>query len=149
MRILEGPELIQETVDKVNAVKSRIKAAQDRQKSYADQHPREMNYAVDDKVFLRVSPWKVVIRFGKKGELSPRYIGPYEIIERIGPVAYRLALPPELSGIHDVFHVSMLRRYRSDPSHVLQNESVNLMENLTYVEKLVQILDYKIKTTTK
>ena len=77
--------------------------------------------------------------------MSPRYIGPYEIIERIGPVAYRLALPPELSGIHDVFHVSMLRRYRSDPSHVLQNESVNLMENLTYVEKPVQILDYKIK----
>ena len=113
MRILEGPELIQETVDKVNVVKSRIKAAQDRQKSYADQHRREMNHAVGDKVFLRVSPWKGVIRFGKKGKLSPRYIGPYEIIERIGPVAYRLALPPELSGIHDIFHVSTLRRYRS------------------------------------
>ena len=81
MRILEGPELIQETVNKVNVVKSRIKAAQDRQKSYADQHRREMNYAVGDKVFLRVSPWKSMIRFGKKGKLSPRYIGPYKIIE--------------------------------------------------------------------
>ena len=145
MRVLEGPELVQETVDKVKIVRGRIKAAQDRQKSYADQHRREMMYEVGDNVFLRVSPWKGVIRFGKKGKLSPRYIGPYEILERIGPVAYRLALPPELSGIHDVFHVSMLRRYRSDPSHVLQNEPVEIKENLSYIEEPVQILDYKIK----
>ena len=145
MRVLEGPELVQETVDKVKIVRGRIKAAQDRQKSYADQHRREMMYEVGDNVFLRVSPWKGVIRFGKKGKLSPRYIGPYEILERIGPVAYRLALPPELSGIHDVFHVSMLRRYRSDPSHVLRNEPVEIKENLSYIEEPVQILDYKIK----
>ena len=104
----------------MKVIKSQIKAAQDRQKIYINQHHREMTYEVGDKVFLRVSPWKGVSRFGKKGKLSPRYIGPYEILERIGPVAYRLALPPELLGIHDVFHVSMLRRYRSDPSHVLQ-----------------------------
>ena len=86
-----------------------------------------------------------VIRFGKKGKLSPRYIGHYEILERIGPVAYRLALPPELSRIHNVFHVSMLRRYRSDPSHMLRNESIEIKENLSYIEEPVQILDYKIK----
>ena len=73
-----------------------------------------------DKVFLKISPWKGVLRFGKRGKLSPRYIGLYEVIERVGPVAYRLSLPLELSQIHYVFHVSMLRRYRSDPSHILQ-----------------------------
>ena len=78
-----------------------------------------MEFQVGDKVFLKVSPWKKVLRFGRKGKLSPRFIGPYEIIEKVGPVAYRLALPPELEKIHDVFHVSMLRRYRSDPSHII------------------------------
>ena len=109
MRTLEGPELVQDTVDKVKIVKSKLKASQDRQKSYADQHRRDMEYEVGDKVFLQVSPWKGIIRFGKKGKLSPRYIGPYEILEKVGLLAYRLALPPELSQIHDVFNVSMLR----------------------------------------
>ena len=77
--------------------------------------------------------------------MSPRYIGAYEILERIGPVAYRLALPPEISGIHDVFQVNMLRRYRSDPSHVLQNESVEIKENPSYIEEPMLILNYKIK----
>ena len=79
-------------------------------------------------------------RFGKKGKLSPPYIGPCEILKRTGPIAYCLALPPKLSGIHDVFHVSMLRRYRSDPSHVLRNEQVEIKENLSYIEESVQIL---------
>ncbi|KAJ8750520.1 hypothetical protein K2173_015672 [Erythroxylum novogranatense] len=85
------------------------------------------------------------MRFGKKGKLSPRYVGPYEILERIGPLAYRLALPPELSQIHDVFHVSMLRRYRSDPSHVIQAGEVQLRDDLSYEELPVQILDTKDK----
>ena len=97
MRILEGLELVQDTVDKVNMIKGRLKAAQDRQRSYVDQHRREMEYEVGEKVFLRVSPWKGVLRFGKKGKLSPRYIGPYEILEWIGPLAYKLALPLNLS----------------------------------------------------
>ena len=85
------------------------------------------------------------MRFGNKGKLSPRYIGPYEIIEKIGPLAYKLALPPELAKIHDVFHVSMLRRYRSDPSHVLKDSEVEISENLGYVEEPVKIVDRRIK----
>ena len=77
-----------------------------------------------DKVFLKVSPWRKILRFGQKGKLSLRFIRPYEILERIGPVAYRLALPPELAKLHDVFHVSMLRRYRSDESHILQVKEI-------------------------
>ena len=132
-------------MDKVKLIKSRLKAAQDRQKIYADQHRREMEYKVGEKVFLRVSPWKGVIWFSQKGKLSPRYIGPYEILGRIGPLAYRLALPLEMAQIHDVFHVSMLRRYWSDPTHILKNEEVEIADNLSYVKEPVMIIDYKIK----
>ena len=92
-------------------------------------------------VFLRISPWKGVLRFGKRGNLSPRYIGPYKIVERIGEVAYRLELPSYLDRIHDVFHVSMLRKYIPNPSHVLTEQPVEIQENLTYEEEPVQILD--------
>ena len=102
-----------------------------------------------EKVFLRVSPWKGVMRFGNKGKLSPRYIGPYEILEIVGPLSYRLALPPELAKIHNVFHVSMLRRYRSDPSHVLRDSEIEVYDNLTYVEEPVTIVDYKVKKLRK
>ncbi|KAJ8760519.1 hypothetical protein K2173_015186 [Erythroxylum novogranatense] len=145
LRIIEGPELIQDTVDKVKLIHSRIKMAQDRQKSYVDQHRRGMEYQVGDKVFLRVSPWRGVLRFGKKGKLSPRYIGPFEIIERIGPLAYRLALPSEMAQIHNVFHVSMLRRYRSDPTHVIPTQEIEVSSNLSYVEEPVKIIGYQNK----
>ncbi|XP_020536151.1 uncharacterized protein LOC110009863 [Jatropha curcas] len=104
-----------------------------------------MEYQVREKVFLKVSPWKGVTRFGQKGKLSPRYIGPYEILERIGPLAYRLALPPELAQIHDVLHVSMLRRYRSDPSHVIQTQDIQVSDHLSYVEEPVAIIRYQTK----
>ncbi|KAL0431632.1 UNVERIFIED_CONTAM: hypothetical protein Sradi_0789200 [Sesamum radiatum] len=106
---------------------------------------QENEYEVGDKVFLKVSPWKGILRFGRQGKLSPRYIGPYEIIERIGPLAYRLALPMELSQIHDVFHVSMLRRYRSDPSHVIHEPEIEISEELAYVEEPTEILDRSIR----
>jgi hypothetical protein len=88
---------------------------------------------------------KGVLRFGKKGKLSPRFIGPFEILERVGPVAYRLALPPDLSGVHPVFHISMLRKYLYDPSHVISNEDVQLDENLSYTEHPVAIIDKEVR----
>ena len=100
----------------------------------------DIEFVVGDKVFLKISPWKGVIRFGKRGKLSPRFIGLYEVIERIGPVAYRLALPPSLEGVHNVFHVSMLRRYKSDPTHVLKEQPVELKENLSSEEAPIAIL---------
>ncbi|KAG8488614.1 hypothetical protein CXB51_016591 [Gossypium anomalum] len=104
-RKIIGPELIQETEETVKKIKDRLKVAFDRQKSYADLKRRDIEYLVGDKVFLKVSPWKKVLRFGRKGKLTPRFIRPYEIVERIGPIAYRLALPSELQRINDVFHV--------------------------------------------
>ncbi|GJS40694.1 hypothetical protein Tco_0565737 [Tanacetum coccineum] len=96
---LIGPELVQETTDKVVLIKEKLKAARDRQKSCADNRRKPLEFEVGERVMLKVSPWKGVIRFGKKGKLAPRYVGPFEILERIGPVAYRLRLPEELSGI--------------------------------------------------
>ncbi|KAL9254229.1 Transposon Ty3-I Gag-Pol polyprotein-like protein [Drosera capensis] len=112
-------ELAQKTADKVKLIQSRMKVAQDRQKSHADVRRRPLEFLVGNHIFLKVSPTKGVMRFGKKGKLSPRYIGPFEILERIGEVAYRLALPVGLAGIHDVFHVSMLRKYEPDPKHAI------------------------------
>ena len=107
-----GPDLIQETEEKVTMIRERLKVAIDRQKSYAYNKRKDIRYEISEKVFLKVSPWKKVMRFGKNGKLSPRFISPYEVIEKVGPMAYRLALPPDLEKIHNVFHVSMLRRYR-------------------------------------
>ena len=114
-----GPDIVKDTEEKVQVIRERLKATSDRQKSYDDLKMRDIAYEVGDKVFLKISPWRKILRFGKKGKLSPRFIGPYEVLELIGPVAYRLALPLELAKLHDVFHVSMLRRYRSDESHIL------------------------------
>ena len=98
-----------------------------------------------DKVSLKVSPWKKILRFGQKGKLSPRFIGSYEILERIGPVAYRLALPLELAKLHDVFHVSMLRRYHFDESHILPVQEIQVQEDLSYDEELEAILARDVK----
>ena len=111
-----------------------------RQKSYADKRRRPLEFQVGDLVFLKVAPFKGVMRFGKKGKLSPRYIGPFEVLERIGNVAYKLDLPQELACVHNVFHVSMLKKYIPDPSHVLDHEPIEIREDLTYEEKPVHIL---------
>ena len=104
-----------------------------------------MQFEIGDRVFLKISPWNGVLRFGRRGKLSPRFIGPYEIVSKVGPVAYRLKLPPKLSRIPDTFHVSMLRKYIPDPSHVLRDleQPVQLKKNLTYEETPVQIVDCK------
>ena len=95
-------------------------------------------------MFLKVSPWKKILHFGRKGKLSPRFIGPYEILERVGPVAYRSALPLELAKLHD-FHVSMLRRYRSDTSYILPVQDIQVQENFTFDEEPKAILDCEIR----
>ena len=116
---LIGPELVKETTNKIRVIRDRLLAAQSRQKSYADHRRRPLEFHLGDHVFLRVTPWKGVFQFGKREKLAPRYIGPFKIIQKIGDVAYKLALPPQLSGIHDAFHVSMLRKYEPDTTHVL------------------------------
>ncbi|KAA0037490.1 retrotransposon protein, putative, Ty3-gypsy subclass [Cucumis melo var. makuwa] len=140
-RKLVGPDLVQITTNNIKLIRENLKIAQDRQKSYADKRRRNLEFQVEDQVFLKLSPWRGVVRFGRKGKLSSRYIGPYQITERVGPAAYRLELPIELARIHYVFHVSMLRKYIPDPSHVLQEQSVELKEDLSYVEEPVQILE--------
>ncbi|KAL0551618.1 hypothetical protein IC582_010707 [Cucumis melo] len=127
-------------------VRSRMHTAQSRQKSYADVRRKDLEFEIGDKVFLKVAPMKGVLRFERKGKLSPRFVGPFEILERIGPVAYRLALPPSLSTVHDVFHVSMLRKYVPDPSHVVDYEPLEIDENLSYVEQPVEVLAKEVKT---
>ena len=121
-----GPEIVQQTCEVVKKIKERMKVAQSRQKSYADIRKKPLEFAVGEKVFLKVGPMKGVMRFGKKGKLSPRFIGPFEILERVGDVAYRLALPPSISGVHNVFHVSMLRKYIANPTHVLSYDPFRL-----------------------
>ena len=108
---------------------------------YADKRRKDLEFEVEDRVFLKLSPWKGVVRFGKQGKLSPRYIGPFEIVERIGPVAYKLDLPEEFSRVHNVFHISMLRKYISDPSHVLEAPEIELRDDLSYEEQPVKIMD--------
>ncbi|GJU13941.1 putative reverse transcriptase domain-containing protein [Tanacetum coccineum] len=113
---LIGPELVQETTEKISQIKDRLKAARDRQKSYDDKRRKPLEFSVADYVLLKVSPWKGVVRFGKKGTLAPRFAGPFEIIEKVGLVAYRLDLPEELDGIHDTFHVSNLKKCLAGPT---------------------------------
>ncbi|KAL4013397.1 hypothetical protein IC575_025566 [Cucumis melo] len=126
-------------------IRSRMLTAQSRQKSYADVRRKDLEFEVGDMVLLKVAPMKGVLRFEKKGKLSPRFVGSFQILERIGPVAYRLALPPSFSAVHDVFHVSMLRRYVADLTHVVDFEPLQISENLSYEEQLVEILAREVK----
>ncbi|GJW23198.1 putative reverse transcriptase domain-containing protein [Tanacetum coccineum] len=139
------PELVQETTDKVVLIKERLKAARDRQKSYVDNRRNPLEFEVGDQVLLKVSPWKGVVRFGKKGKLAPRYVGPFEILERIGPVAYRLRLPHELSGVYDTFHVSNLKKCLADANLHVPLEEVKLDKTLRFVVEPVEIMDREVK----
>ncbi|KAL0546686.1 hypothetical protein IC582_016598 [Cucumis melo] len=143
---LMGPELVQSTNEAIQKIRSRMHTAQSRQKSYADVRRKDLEFEVGDKVFLKVAPMRGVLRFERRGKLSPRFVGSFEILERIGPVAYRLALPPSLSTVHDVFHVSMLRKYVPDPSHVVDYEPLEIDENLSYTEQPVEVLAREVKT---
>ena len=136
---------MQITSEKVPIIQQRLRTAFNRQKSYADRRRKDVSFSAGDMVFLKVSPMKGVMRFGKKGKLAPRYIGSFEIRSRVGEVAYKLILPHELSRIHPVFHVSMLRKYIPDPSHVLQPQMVELNENLSHKEYPVAIVDRQVR----
>ena len=142
-RRLIGPELVHITLDKIQIIRDRLKITRNRQKSYADKRRRDLQFKVGDRVFLKVSPWKGILRFLRRGKLRPRYIGPYEIIAIVGQVAYRLDLPLELSKVHNVFHVSMLHKYIPYHSHVLRDQPVELKDNLTYKEQPMQIVDHR------
>ncbi|GJV10620.1 hypothetical protein Tco_1352161 [Tanacetum coccineum] len=142
---LTGPELIRETTEKIIQIKNRLLTARSRQKSYADVRRKPMEFNVGDMVMLKVSPWKGVIRFGKRGKLSPRYVGPFKIIERIGPVAYRLELPEKLRGIHNTFHVSNLKKCLADENLVIPLEEIQLDDKLHFIEEPVEIMDREVK----
>ncbi|GJX75968.1 reverse transcriptase domain-containing protein [Tanacetum coccineum] len=143
---LIGPELVQETTDKVVVIRDRLKAARDRQKSYADNRRKPLEFQVGDHVMLKVSPWKGVVRFGKKGKLAPRFVGPFEILERIGPVAYRLRLPEELSSVHDTFHVSNLKKCLADANLHVPLDEIKVDKTLRFVEEPLEIMDREVKT---
>ena len=128
---------MESTIEAVKKIQARMEIAQNRQKLYADKRRRPLEFEIGDLVFLKVAPFKGVIRFGKRGKLNPRYVGPYKILERVGKVAYKLALPPNLTSVHNVFHVSMLKKYVPNVSHILEQELIELQEDLTYEEKLV------------
>ncbi|KAI3685864.1 hypothetical protein L6452_35125 [Arctium lappa] len=140
-----GPEIVQETADKVKCIRERLKAAQDRQKSYADKKKRPMEFQVGDRVLLKVSPWKGIIRFRKRGKLSPRFLGPFKVLKRVGLQAYQLELPPELSRIHNTFHICYLRKCLVEEESVIPLSELTVDEGNRCVEETDAILERKSK----
>nr|GEX88761.1 putative reverse transcriptase domain-containing protein [Tanacetum cinerariifolium] len=138
-------EIVQETTDKIVQIKERLKVARDREKSYADKRRKPLEFSVGDKVLLKVSPRKGVVRFGKRSKLSPRYVGPFEIVERVGPVAYRLRLLQELVGVHDTFHVSNLKKCLAGVNLHVPLDEVKVDDKLHFVEEPIEILDRGVK----
>ncbi|GJY20990.1 putative reverse transcriptase domain-containing protein [Tanacetum coccineum] len=140
-----GHNLVLETTDKVALIKEKLKAARDRQNSYADKRRKPLEFEVGDQVLLKVSPGKGVVRFGKKGKLAPRYVGPFKILKRIGLVAYRFRLPEELSSVHDTFHVSNLKKCLADDNCHVSLDEIKVDKTLCFVEEPVEIMDRETK----
>ena len=138
---ITGPDMIRDTSEKVSLIRQRLLTAQSRQKSYADVRRQPLEFEVGDHVFLKVMPTRGVIRFGKREKLSPRFIRPFEILERVGTIAYRLVLPLSMSGVHEVFHVSMIRRYTPDPAHIVDLGDIEVDTDGTFKEGPVCIID--------
>jgi hypothetical protein len=144
---LFGPEIIDDAEQMVQAVRENLRIAQSRQKSYADGKRRDLTFSVGDHVYLKVSPMRGIRRFNVKGKLAPRYVGPFKVLERKGEVAYRLELPLSLSGVHDVFHISQLKRCLRVPEEQAPLDGVDVQEDLTYTEHPVKILETSERVT--
>ncbi|GKC48575.1 putative reverse transcriptase domain-containing protein, partial [Tanacetum coccineum] len=143
---LTGPKIIHETTEKIVQIKSRIQAARDRQKSYADVRRKPLEFQVGDKVMLKVSPWKGVIRFGKRGKLNPRYIGPFKIIAKVGTVCQStLELPEKLSRVHSTFHVSKLKKCMADEPLAIPLDEIQVDDKLNFIEEPVEVMDREVK----
>ncbi|GJY89100.1 putative reverse transcriptase domain-containing protein [Tanacetum coccineum] len=142
---LIGPELVQETTDKISQIKDRLKAARDHQKSYADKRRKPLEFSVGDHVWLKVSPWKGVVRFRKKGKLAPRFFRPFEIVAKVSPVAYRLDLPEEFNSVHDTFHVSNLNKCLVDQTLQVPLDEIQVDAKLNFVEEPMEILEREFK----
>ncbi|GKC57741.1 putative reverse transcriptase domain-containing protein, partial [Tanacetum coccineum] len=138
-------EKIHETTEKIVQIRQRLQAARDRQRSYANVRRKPLEFQVGDHVMLKVSPRKCVIRFGKRGKLNPWYIGPFKILDRVGPVAYTLELPKELSCVHNTFYIYNLKKCLSDESLVILMKELWLDDKLNFVEEPVEIMDQEVK----
>ncbi|MCH89977.1 retrotransposon protein, partial [Trifolium medium] len=143
--VVLGPEIVQQTTKKIWMIQEKMKASQSRQKNYHDKRRKDVEFKEGDHVFLRVSPTTGIGRALRSRKLTPRFIGPYQILGRVGNVAYRIALPPSLSNLHNVFHVSQLRKYVPDPSHVLEVDDIQFRENLTVETVPLRIEDKQVK----
>jgi hypothetical protein len=148
-RKIFGPDLVTEAEEKVKTIQNNLKAAQSRQKSYADIRRSPLQFQIGDFVYLRVSPTRGIQRFGVKGKLAPRYIGPFEILEICGLVAYRLQLRPQLAAIHDIFHVSQLRKCVKVPTEIIDPQAIEIESDLTYTEHPIRVLDTKERSTRR
>ncbi|GJS30835.1 putative reverse transcriptase domain-containing protein [Tanacetum coccineum] len=142
---LTGLEIVQETTEKIIQVKQRMQAAHDRQKSFADLKRKSMEFEVGDKVMLKVSPWKGVVRFGKRGKFNPRFVGPFKLIKRVGDVAYKIKLPEELSRVHNTFHVSNLKKCHADEPLAVPLDGLHFDDKLQFVEEPIEITDREVK----
>ncbi|GJT36644.1 putative reverse transcriptase domain-containing protein [Tanacetum coccineum] len=142
---LTDPELVQETTERIIHIKQRIQTARNRQKSYADLKRKPMEFQVGDKVMLKVSPWKGVVHFGKRGKLNPKYVGPFKVLKKVGAVSYKLELPQELSRVHNTFHVSNLKKCYSDDPLVIPLEGLQVDGKLHFVEEPAEIMDREVK----
>ncbi|GJX05016.1 putative reverse transcriptase domain-containing protein [Tanacetum coccineum] len=131
--------------EKIIQIKHRLQASSDRQRSYADKRRKPLEFQVGDKVMLKVSPWKGVIRFGKRGKLNPRYIGPFKILAKVGTVAYRLELPEKLSRVHSTFHVSNLKKCLSDEPLAIPLDQIHVDDKLNFIEEPIEIMDREVK----
>ncbi|GKA02081.1 hypothetical protein Tco_0674746 [Tanacetum coccineum] len=142
---LMGPEIIHETTKNILQIRQRLQAARDQQRSYANVRRKPLEFQVGDRVMLKVSPWKGVVRFGKRGKLNPRYIRPFKFLDRIGPVAYRLEIPKELSNVHNTFYVSNLKKCISDESLIIPMKELWLDDKLNFVEEPIEIMNREVK----